>query len=257
MGRRSGLPTRRRRGRHRRDRIRQAVRISARRVLERSLSFCAFAFVALLLLAMTMPAFAPQSAEARDAASTQGLADDPQSLALPSHDLVPPVARDTYSVTSRAELLRQRFTLTYSTTWTGAIRWPFPVAVPISDGYGNRPAPCAGCSTYHTALDFDAGSGTPIYAIADGVVAVHDDGRGAFGNYVVIEHQINGQTVYSTYAHMQRASSPLVVGQTISVGDYIGLVGATGRVSGPHLHLEIEVDGQTIDPFKWLTDNAG
>lgn len=250
-GRRSG------RRRHRREPIRQALHLAGRRVVARSLRVGAFAFVALLLLGAMMPMAGTQLAEARTVEPSLEAATEPQALVMEDQHPEAPSSRDDYTVMTRAELLRQQYTLTYTTNWTGAIRWPFPVPVRISDGYGYRPAPCSGCSTYHTALDFDAGYGSPIYAIADGVVVAHDDGWDAWGNYVIIEHQINGQTVRSSNAHMQRGSSPLVVGQTINVGDYVGLVGGTGQVSGPHLHFEIEIGGQTLDPYEWLTANAG
>lgn len=165
--------------------------------------------------------------------------------------------RDSYEVISRAELLRQRFAMTYTTTWSGPVRWPFPVPVPISSGFGYRAAPCAGCSTDHRATDFAPGGGVPIYAIAAGVVKKHVDGTASWGNFVVIEHQIEGRTVTSSYAHMQSGSSALVEGQQIAVGDYVGLVGSTGQATGKHLHLEIQVDGVKVDPYLWLTENAG
>lgn len=208
--------------------------------------------MALLVLGFALPSVARPTAAPR-ADSTIGA----QKFAAAIHDDAIPTARDPYAVTSRAELLRQRFTLTYSTTWTGPVRWPFPGTVPISDGYGWRQAPCPGCSTWHTAVDFAPGAGVPIYAVADGVVVGRDDGRGSWGNYVVLEHVIDGRTVRSSYAHMQRGTSPLAAGDTVAVGDYVGLVGATGQVTGAHLHLEIEVDGTAVDPFVWLTENAG
>lgn len=227
------------------------------RVVQAALPACTGAVVLLLLLVSVLPAQGLQPAidETESATSTgaQQLEVSPEALAAPS-------ARDDFTVTSRAEMLRQKYSrleLSYSTTWTGPIRWPFPVAVPISDGFGPRPAPCNGCSTYHTAIDFDPGAGAAIYAIADGVVREHVDGPGAWGNYVIIDHQINGQTVTSSYAHMQRGSSSLVAGQTVKVGDLVGLVGATGQVTGAHLHFELEVGGELMDPFAWLSQNAG
>lgn len=211
----------------------------------------------MLLLISVLPTRGPQAAVARPATTTST---ETQQLKVGSEALSGPVSRDGYSVTSYAEMLRLRYSrpsLSYSTSWTGPIRWPFPIAVPISDGFGQRPVRCPGCSTYHTALDFDPGAGAPIYAVADGVVREHVDGRGGWGNYVIIEHQIDGQTVLSSYAHMQRGSSPLVAGETVRVGDFVGLVGATGLVTGAHLHFELDVDGQKVDPFAWLSQNAG
>jgi len=168
------------------------------------------------------------------------------------------VQRESWSVTSYAEVLRSRYgsrNFSYSTTGTGNIRWPFPTAVPISSGFGDRVAPCRYCSSDHKGVDFTPGNGSPIYVIADGVVTASEFG-GGYGQYAYIEHQINGQTILTVYAHMQRGSSPLQVGDRVSVGDFIGLVGNTGTSTGPHLHFEVRINGEYVDPFAWLKENA-
>jgi murein DD-endopeptidase MepM/ murein hydrolase activator NlpD len=167
--------------------------------------------------------------------------------------------RDNFEVKSWAQVLRDKYSrgnFAYSVFWTGPVRWPFPYEVPITDGFGARPAPCGGCSTFHYAIDLVPGAGTPIYSIADGVVIDHVDGFGSWGNYVRIQHTIDGRQVISSYAHMQTGSSPLAIGDRIAVGDFVGLVGATGQVTAPHLHLEIEDNGVRVDPFIWLTQNT-
>ena len=170
----------------------------------------------------------------------------------------PVASRDDWSVTSYAEMLRLKYgtrNFSYATNGTGAVRWPFPNPVPISSGFGDRVAPCFGCSSYHRGLDMLGGRGNPIYAIADGVVT----GVGQYTSYgyrVEISHMINGQRVTSLYAHMEWDSSPLKVGQEIPVGTLVGTVGNSGLSTGPHLHLEIAIDGIAIDPFAWLTTNA-
>jgi murein DD-endopeptidase MepM/ murein hydrolase activator NlpD len=168
------------------------------------------------------------------------------------------IERESWSVTSYAEVLRARYggrTLTYQTTGQGPVRWPFPVAVPISSGFGARVAPCKYCSSYHRGVDFTPGRGTPIYSIADGVVTQSEYG-GGYGQHAYVEHEINGQTVLSVYAHMISGSSPLQPGDRVEVGDFIGLVGNTGVSTGPHLHFEIRIDGVYLDPFAWLEANA-
>jgi murein DD-endopeptidase MepM/ murein hydrolase activator NlpD len=168
------------------------------------------------------------------------------------------VQRESWSVTSFAEVLRAQYgsrNFSYSTSGIGSIRWPFPTAVPISSGYGDRVAPCRYCSSNHRGLDFIPGNGSPIFAIADGVVTASEYG-GGYGQYAYIEHEINGQTVLSVYAHMQRNSSPLQVGDSIRAGDFIGLVGNTGISTGPHLHFEIRIEGEYVNPFTWLKANA-
>jgi murein DD-endopeptidase MepM/ murein hydrolase activator NlpD len=168
------------------------------------------------------------------------------------------VQREAWSVTSYAQVLRSRYgnrNFSYSTTGSGTIRWPFPTAVPVSSGFGDRVAPCRYCSSNHRGVDFTPGNGTPIYAVADGVVSESEYG-GGYGQALYIEHQINGQNVQSLYAHMQRDSSPLQAGDVVQVGDFVGLVGNTGTSTGPHLHLEIRINGTHVDPFAWLKENA-
>lgn len=226
-----------------------------RSIASSAMSVISFGFAAMLLVPIALavpPATAVQTFPDELFASAKA-----QSLPLTTGSPDSPDARDSYAVTSRAEMLRQTYTRTYTTSWTGPIRWPFPVTVPISSGFGFRKAPCSGCSTDHRAVDFAPGGGVPIYAIAAGVVKEHEDGNGSWGNYVIIEHQINGQTITSSYAHMQHGSSPLVPGEAIEVGEFIGLVGATGQATGKHLHLELKIDDVKVDPFIWLTANAG
>ena len=168
------------------------------------------------------------------------------------------IQRQSWSVTSYAEVLKARYgsrSFSYSTTGTGSIRWPFPTAVPISSGYGDRVAPCRYCSSDHRGVDFVPGNGAPIFAIADGVVTASEFG-GGYGQYVYLEHDINGRSVLTVYAHMQRGSSPLSVGDVVEVGDFIGLVGNTGISTGPHLHFEVRIEGEYVDPFAWLKENA-
>ncbi len=198
-------------------------------------------------------------ATADEAAADPALTEEQVVEVEAGADLTAAVAsRDEWSVTSYAEMLRLKYgsrDFSYSTSGSGAVRWPFPAAVPISSGFGERVAPCRYCSSYHQGLDFNPGAGTPIFAIADGVV-IKAEHSGGFGNHAIIEHTINGQRVTSTYAHMTTASSPLVVGQQILVGDFVGTVGSTGTSTGAHLHFEIRIDDIAIDPFAWLQANA-
>lgn len=166
--------------------------------------------------------------------------------------------RDEWGVTSYAEMLTLRYgsiSYAYSTSGAGAVRWPFAFAAPIVSAFGDRAAPCYGCSSYHRGLDFDAGYGAPIGAIADGVVTYVGYG-GGWGYRVEIEHVVNGQKVTSLYAHMIDASSSMQVGQPIVTGQLVGAVGSTGLSTGPHLHLEIHIDDIPVDPYAWLVANA-
>ncbi len=130
-----------------------------------------------------------------------------------------------------------------------AIRFlPFgrPVDGPITSGYGKRYDPVNGKSAFHTGIDFRAKPGENIYATADGVTSKAFY-NGSYGNFVLIDHE-NG---YSTaFSHMNKFL--VRPGQRVHRGQHIGFVGNTGRSTGPHLHYEVTLDGETIDPFKFM-----
>lgn len=222
----------------------------------RLLSLGALLFAGTLLVAVSVPANAFMSDASAFAPATKAEVRQGQSLVVADDVAAPDLTRDGYSVTSYAQLLRQKYgnAGTFTAT-TGAIRWPFPYSVPTTDGFGPRDISISGRS-FHNGVDFTPGAGTPIYAIADGVVTLHANDYGGLGNNVMISHVINGQNIDSVYAHMQEDSSPLVVGETIKVGDFVGLVGDTGTSYGSHLHFELHVDKVPVDPFAWLTANA-
>ncbi len=188
-----------------------------------------------------------------------------QALAVSDVTSVP-VNRDSYTVTAApppppppprfATAGAGAASLSFSASPSSAVQWPL-ASSPISSGFGNRAAPCGGCSSSHQGLDFVPGDGAPISAIADGVVRVVSASRSGWGTHVIIDHQVGGQRVSSLYAHMQAGSVSLVPGQAIAVGTPVGRVGNTGMSTGSHLHLEIHLDGRPVDPFAWLTANAG
>lgn len=132
-----------------------------------------------------------------------------------------------------------------------AIQWPFLVGVSMSSGYGPR------WGTMHEGIDFTPGEGAPIQAIADGTVRIATEQGGGYGVTVYIDHVIDGQVVTSHYAHMQYGSLRVKAGDTVEVGDIVGLTGNTGHSFGAHLHFEIIINGSTIDPLPWLRANAG
>jgi murein DD-endopeptidase MepM/ murein hydrolase activator NlpD len=147
--------------------------------------------------------------------------------------------------------------LLYTPNPNGAIQWPFVRYVPIASGFGPRSSPCGGCSSFHEGIDMLAGAGAAIGAIAPGVVsAAGPDTSGSYGTRVLVDHVINGQVVRSLYAHMVAGSTAVTVGQTVAVGQTLGLVGSTGASSGAHLHLGISVGGALVDPYAWLIANA-
>jgi murein DD-endopeptidase MepM/ murein hydrolase activator NlpD len=224
-------------------------------------SISALLLAASMAVAVSLPAAAffveePTAVVAEDVPSTG----EGQVVIADSANLTEVVEYDSWDVASPAEL-RQASALRGDSSYTvsneGAIRWPFPIAVPISDGYGSRTSPCSGCSSQHKGTDFTPGAGSAIGSIADGVVSLKTTSSWGFGYHVYIDHIIDGQKVTSVYAHMQLGSSDLEVGDVVKAGDFVGLVGTTGASTGPHLHLEVRVDGVQVDPFLWLTVNAG
>lgn len=133
------------------------------------------------------------------------------------------------------------------------VQWPVPSTTTMSSGWGYRS--CAGCSSYHQGLDLNPGNGFPVVAIADGIV-VESEFSGALGAHVVVEHVIDGVVVQSQYGHMQGDSLAVSVGQWVTIGQPLGLVGSTGQSTGPHLHFGIIIGGELIDPEPWLWEHA-
>lgn len=117
-----------------------------------------------------------------------------------------------------------------------------PVAGHQTSPYGMRRHPILGYVRMHAGIDYGAAYGSPIYAVADGVVSF--SGRhGGHGNYVRIEH---GGGLGTGYGHMSRIAVP--AGTRVRAGQVIGYVGSSGLSTGPHLHFEAYRGGQTINP---------
>ena len=136
-----------------------------------------------------------------------------------------------------------------SNTDTSSFGFGWPVSNNrIGTGYGvSGPYWSSG---YHTGVDFPVGTGTPVYAVGDG--QVFDTGyNSAYGNFVEIYH---GNNVYSFYAHASSVS--VSKGQKVTKGQQIMLSGATGNVTGAHLHFEIRTPGygysSCVNPMPYL-----
>ncbi|MDT0270417.1 LysM peptidoglycan-binding domain-containing M23 family metallopeptidase [Streptomyces sp. DSM 44915] len=126
-----------------------------------------------------------------------------------------------------------------------------PVSGVSGGGYGNAGALWS--SGYHTGADFPVGTGTQVVSIAAGEVVTAGSG-GSYGNEVVVRHA-DGH--YSQYAHL--SSIGVSVGQSVGAGDQLGLSGATGNVTGPHLHFEVRTGpayGSDIDPMAYLRSHG-
>jgi len=136
-----------------------------------------------------------------------------------------------------------------TTSGIAGLIWPTDSSY-ISSLFGNRDAPTAGASSNHQALDIGAAAGTPIYAAASGTVQLAG-ANGGYGNTVFLDH---GSGTSTLYAHMNNyVVSP---GEYVTQGQIIGYVGSTGIATGPHLHYEVRVDGQKVDPLQYY-DGSG
>lgn len=108
----------------------------------------------------------------------------------------------------------------------------------------------------HAGLDIAQGHGTPLYAYADGVVAKAGSATG-FGDWVVIDHQIDGKLYSTVYGHVFEEDIHVKVGDKVKAGQHIADEGYNGEVSPPgpqgsHLHFEVWEGGHDIDPMPWL-----
>jgi murein DD-endopeptidase MepM/ murein hydrolase activator NlpD len=119
-----------------------------------------------------------------------------------------------------------------------------------SSSYGWRIDPLSGHRAFHEGLDFPAASGTPVYAAADGIVTTALQ-TSDYGNLLKIDH---GSGLETRYAH----NSQLLVkaGERVSKGQKIALIGSTGRSTGPHLHYEIRLNGNPLDPREYLKNHS-
>jgi len=114
----------------------------------------------------------------------------------------------------------------------------------LTSGFGMRKHPVLGYSKMHKGVDFGAPRGTPIYAAGDGVIARMGP-FSTYGNYVRIRHRAGLDTAY---AHMKGFKAGLHAGSRVKQGEVIGYVGTTGRSTGPHLHYEILVNNEQVNP---------
>jgi len=124
----------------------------------------------------------------------------------------------------------------------------YPVHGLLGNGYGWRRDPFTGMRDFHQGLDLVAPIGTKVVAPADGIVTKVGQ-SGGFGNSIFISH---GYGIISRYGHLSGFN--VKVGQRVKRGDVIGMVGSTGRSTGPHLHYELLVHQHNVDPIKYILE---
>lgn len=123
-----------------------------------------------------------------------------------------------------------------------------PVRGLLNSGFGARSDPFTGSPAFHTGLDISTRAREPVLATAAGTV-VRSGWSGDYGNVVEIDHPAGYRTVYGHLAVILARE-----GQTVSRGDRIGLVGSTGRSTGPHLHYEIRLADRAVNPLEYILD---
>lgn len=134
---------------------------------------------------------------------------------------------------------------------TDNITSAIPMGRPVKDGwlssfYGYRVDPFNGRKAFHSGIDFAGKTGSPVYAVADGIVSWAGM-RGGYGGLVEIDH---GNGYVTRYAHNK--SIEVKTGDRLVKGDVIALLGSTGRSTGPHVHYEVLKDGKAVNPYNYI-----
>lgn len=114
----------------------------------------------------------------------------------------------------------------------------------IASDFGYRTRPYVG---FHNGVDIGMAMGTPICAVKDGIVTTSVYGSGGYGYYIVIDHENGVQTLYAHCSELLVST-----GDEVKKGDVIAKVGSTGRSTGPHVHFEIRIDGERVDPLPYI-----
>ena len=137
----------------------------------------------------------------------------------------------------------------------GANSVSIPSRVPVdgvrlTSDFGMRWHPVLGGHRMHKGIDLSSPVGTAVHATADGVVG-RADWFGSYGLFIAIEH---GGSLETRYGHLSRVN--VAAGQLVRKGDVIGYVGTTGRSTGPHLHYEVRVEGEAVNPVPYMQAGA-
>lgn len=133
--------------------------------------------------------------------------------------------------------------------FSGTLYWPTD-GTEITSYFGPREAPTAGASTNHGAIDIGVSTGTNVYACLDGTVTIAQYSDSA-GNYIEIDH---GNGYVTKYMHNSQLK--VSVGDKVTAGQVIALSGSTGYSTGPHVHFQIEKEGEKVDPLTFKYNNG-
>ncbi|MFT4229735.1 MAG: M23 family metallopeptidase [Microbacterium sp.] len=232
-------------------------------------SLATLAVVAGLVATVAIPAYGALRSAPEAKTIQQVAQDDAQSLIVASEVETGGLDRDSYAATTPEEIAKKKaaeaaklrasmygtaatvdIDLSLVGPGTGPVRWPLATITRIGDGFLSR-------GGAHYGVDLISPGGTPIFASTDGVVRVSQESYFGYGVAVVIDGVIDGRKVTTLYAHMRYGSRTVGVGTHVKAGQIIGLVGATGRAYGNHLHFETRINGSLVDPLAFLRENAG
>jgi murein DD-endopeptidase MepM/ murein hydrolase activator NlpD len=165
--------------------------------------------------------------------------------------------RDLPVLESRAEVLAGTLDavearLEERVRWISSTPAIAPVRGILTSGFGYRSDPLTHGRGVHQGIDIAAAPGQPVRASADGIVMRATDQGGGLGKAVFLAH---GFGLTTRYGHLSRIE--VRPGQRVKRGDVIGRVGSTGRSTGPHLHYEVRLDGDPVDPLAYILDEPG
>lgn len=173
---------------------------------------------------------------------------------LPQHatpDAIPPLAQMTDHAAQLKETLDAvEAKLEERLLWISSTPAIAPVKGILSSGFGFRSDPMTHGRGVHQGVDIVAATGQPVRASADGIV-MRATTMGGYGNAVFLAH---GFGVTTRYGHLSRIE--VRPGQRVKRGDIIGRVGSTGRSTGPHLHYEVRIDGEPVNPLAYILDDT-
>jgi murein DD-endopeptidase MepM/ murein hydrolase activator NlpD len=162
---------------------------------------------------------------------------------------LPPLSQGFGRALTRVSIARADAERLDATLVSVPVRVPVTGEIDLTSPFGVRVDPFLHVAAMHTGLDFRGAMGEPIHATAAGSVTIAG-WSGGYGRMVEINH---GNGLATRYGHLSEID--VVVGQPIRIGQVIGRLGSTGRSTGPHLHYETRVDGEAVNPEKFL--NAG
>ncbi|MEP6843024.1 MAG: M23 family metallopeptidase [Pseudolysinimonas sp.] len=256
----SGIPTTLRQARKRNAAARRAefrrARSSVTRhrhsLRRRALSIAAMAFSMLLAIGVSIPASAFGGATKTVAVSVAQEHGPIQDASVSSASVAALSARDGYTVILPKPIYTAQDSGAGEPSVTGICAVPAPG--PVRWATDTSPQIGRGVSASHHGQDLLIASGTPVHAVTDGVVLVSGTDS-TLGQYVVIQGVVAGHAVTSLYGHMQIGSQTVAAGQTVAMGDVIGLVGSSGSATTHLLYLRILQDGQLCDTITFIAGN--